>query len=426
MKSSTEIKVPKLRFPEFEDKWIKTKYGNLYTFYPTNSFSRDKLNYENGEVKNVHYGDIHTKFKVLFDANKEDVPFINRNLDLSKIKQENYCKVGDLLIADASEDYEDVGKTIEIINLDNSKILSGLHTFLARPNNNQTALGFSAYMLKSRYVRKQVMKIAQGTKVLGLAKERLNKINLFIPSLPEQQKTAAFLSQVDRKIDLLQQKVTALEQYKKGVMQQLFSQQLRFKDDGGSDFPDWEEKRLGEVCKLQGGYAFKSNLFKKEGIPIIRISNISNENNYIDTNNLVYYNDIDINKNFILKENDVIVAMSGATTGKSSIYNLNQKGYLNQRVGVFRPKKVLSNKFLTQFVFSLKFSKQLRKVLVAGAQPNISSKDIESFIIQLPSLDEQTKIAEFLNSIDQKIARTQQQLEQSQSFKKGLLQKMFV
>lgn len=262
--------------------------------------------------------------------------------------------------------------------------------------------------------------------VPSLSKKTIEKININIPSLPEQQKIASFLSDVDDKITKLTKKKDLLEQYKKGIMQKIFNQELRFKDDNGNEFPKWQEKKLGEVCKLQGGYAFKSNQFKKQGIPIIRISNISNNNNFIDSNNLVYYDDFDINENFILKKDDLIVAMSGATTGKSSIYNLEVKGFVNQRVGVFRPQNNLLNKFLIQFVFSNEFIKQLDKVLVAGAQPNISSKDIETFIIPIPCLKEQTKIANFLSDIDIKIEALHTKIENSKTFKKGLLQQMFV
>src|SRR5690606_12129318 len=163
----------------------------------------------------------------------------------------NYLNEGDLLIADASEDYNDIGKTIEVVNLNNEKVISGLHTFHARPNKFKMALGFSGFMLQNKNVRLQVKKIAQGTKVLGLATSRLGEINLNIPSFSEQQKIATFLTSVDKKIDQLQQKQHLLEQYKKGVMQQVFSQQLRFKDDNGNDYPDWEEKKLGELVLFQ-------------------------------------------------------------------------------------------------------------------------------------------------------------------------------
>ncbi len=191
--------MPKLRFSEFENGWIPKKYDEIYSFYSTNSLSRDKLNYESGQVKNIHYGDIHTKFDTLFDISKEIVPFVNDDIIISNIPSENYCQEGDLLIADASEDYKDVGKTIEIVNLDHEKVLAGLHTFLARPNKHNMAAGFAGFMLQSWGVREQIMKIAQGTKVLGLAKSRLAKIKLNIPSFPEQQKIASFLTAVDQK-----------------------------------------------------------------------------------------------------------------------------------------------------------------------------------------------------------------------------------
>ena len=109
--------VPKLRFPEFveDGEWIETKLSNIYHFLVTNSFSRAQLNYKEGIVKNIHYGDIHTKFSTQFDISKEQVPFINPSIPLANIKAQNYCKVTDILFADASEDTKDIGKRIEII-----------------------------------------------------------------------------------------------------------------------------------------------------------------------------------------------------------------------------------------------------------------------------------------------------------------------
>ena len=173
--------LPRKRFSYFKNNWTTKLYGDVYSFYSTNSFSRDKLNYESGLVYNIHYGDIHTKFSTMFKLNKELVPLINTDVDLSKFSDEKYCKEGDLVIADASEDYADIGKTIELVGLNNERVLAGLHTFLARPNKYEMAKGFAGYLMQSWKVRKQVMLIAQGTKVLGLSTARLAKINLFIP-----------------------------------------------------------------------------------------------------------------------------------------------------------------------------------------------------------------------------------------------------
>jgi len=298
----------------------------------------------------------------------------------------------------------------------------------AKINKNYSGKWLGILMSSTKF-RAALSARATGTSasMKNITKGDVLSLKITYPAKPEQQKIAAFLTAVDTKIEQLSNKKALLGEYKKGLMQQIFSQAIRFKADDGSDFPDWEEKKLGDVCKLQGGYAFKSAEFQKHGIPIIRISNISNNNDFIDNRNLVYYNEIKNSDKFIIKNGDLIVAMSGATTGKSSIYNLIEDAYLNQRVGLFKANNsLLDYGFLIQIVFSYIFATQLDSVLVAGAQPNVSSKDIEGFEISLPSKIEQNKIANFLSSIDSKIEQVGKQLDESKQFKKALLQQMFV
>ena len=143
-------------FPEWEEKTL----GEVYTFKVTNSFSRENLNYEEGVVKNIHYGDIHTRFSTLFDITKETVPYINTQLSIDRISIDNYCVEGDIILADASEDLEDVGKSIEIVNLNNERLLSGLHTLLARPVTPLSS-GFGGFLFMSNSIRQQIKKEAQ-------------------------------------------------------------------------------------------------------------------------------------------------------------------------------------------------------------------------------------------------------------------------
>jgi type I restriction enzyme, S subunit len=205
-------------YPKREEKL----YEDIFSFYTTNSFSRENLNYETGQVKNIHYGDIHTKFSSRFEVREEVVPYINANVDLSKVKEESYCQEGDLVIADASEDYADIGKTIELIKLNKEKVVAGLHTFLARPNKIRMFKGFSGYLVQAPYVRKQVMTIAQGTKVLSLSPSRLGKVKLEIPCLEEQLKIASYLSSLDTKIESVATQITQSQTFKKGLLQQMF------------------------------------------------------------------------------------------------------------------------------------------------------------------------------------------------------------
>ncbi|WP_375180836.1 restriction endonuclease subunit S, partial [Chryseobacterium sp.] len=191
-------------------------------FKITNSFSRENLNYELGTVKNIHYGDIHTKFKTLFNIKKEIVPFINEEMNLRRISDENYCREGDIIFADASEDLNDVGKSIEIINVNGEKLLSGLHTLLARPKANIFHLGFNGYLFKSNQVRTQIQKESQGSKVLSINVGRISKIDLSFPAVVEQEKISTLFSLLDKRIHTQNKIIKQLETLIKGLYQKIF------------------------------------------------------------------------------------------------------------------------------------------------------------------------------------------------------------
>src|SRR5690606_13475751 len=141
-----------------------------------------------------------TKFQTLFDITNEIVPFINDEINVGRISDENYCKEGDIIFADASEDLNDVGKSIEVINVNDEKLLSGLHTLLARPKGNIFHLRFNGYLFKSNTVRTQIQKESQGSKVLSINVGRISKIELSFPSVQEQERITALLSLLDQRI----------------------------------------------------------------------------------------------------------------------------------------------------------------------------------------------------------------------------------
>ena len=255
-----------MRFPGFKEKWEVKKLGEVAEFKVTNSFSRDNLNYENGTVKNIHYGDIHTKFQTLFDITKEIVPYINEKISINRISEDFYCKEGDVIFADASEDLNDVGKSIEILNLNNEKLLSGLHTLLARPSGNYFQKGFNGYLFKSNSIRLQIQKEAQGSKVLSINVGRISNINLSFPTLSEQQKIATFLSLIDERIQTQNKIIENLKTLIKGTSEKLFTQKFRFKDDNGNDFSDWEAKKLGKILTIGSGKDYKH--LEKGDIPV--------------------------------------------------------------------------------------------------------------------------------------------------------------
>ncbi len=216
---------PRLRFPEFQHMkgWDKKLMQDLYSFHPTNSYSRELLNDMKGQVRNIHYGDIHTKYSTLFDMEKETVPFLSTSVPLDKIQPESFCMEGDIVFADASEDLNDVGKSIEIVKLNDKKLVSGLHTILARQKQGKLVIGFGGYLFKSAQIRAQIMKEAHGAKVAGISARRLSNIEIRYPwEQKEQQKILACLSSLDELIAAQTRRLDSLRIHKKGLMQQLF------------------------------------------------------------------------------------------------------------------------------------------------------------------------------------------------------------
>lgn len=188
---------------------------------------------------------------------------------------------------------------------------------------------------------------------------------------------------------------------------------------------EWKVERLGISYKIQGGFAFKSELFTNQGIAIIRISNIS-VNRDVDLSDCVFYPFTEfVGTPFEVKSGDILIALSGATTGKSAMYRLNTIAYLNQRVGLFLQISPAINKlFLFYWIDSNTFQNQLNLLLIAGAQPNISPKDLENIKIIIPPLNEQQKIAEVLSIWDKAIEKQTLLIEKLELRKKGLMQQL--
>lgn len=188
----------------------------------------------------------------------------------------------------------------------------------------------------------------------------------------------------------------------------------------------WEIVKLSKLLKLKGGNAFKSNDFIDKGIPVLKISNI-NKSGQIDLKDYVCVEELEEYKDYLLAENDIVVAMSGATTGKMGRVKFKDLPlYLNQRVGKFeiKNKDILDNDFLYFNVNSPQFIEKLLVNAIGGAQPNISSKQIEELEIPIPPLEEQKKIADILSTVDKKIAFVEENINVTEELKKGLMQKL--
>ena len=189
-------------------------------------------------------------------------------------------------------------------------------------------------------------------------------------------------------------------------------------------YEKWNRKKLQSIAPLRGGFAFKSEKFLDSGIPIVRISNIKFDGTV--GGEFEYYSKINSDEKFVLRGRSILLAMSGATTGKIAMLDSEEEYYQNQRVGYFQNTGAVNYDFLSSVLQTKEFTNQLNSVLVAGAQPNISSKEIDSFVFYIPeSLNEQSAIGSLFRTLDDLLASYKDNLANYQSFKATMLSKMF-
>ena len=251
------------------------------------------------------------------------------------------------------------------------------------------------------------------------------KINL--PSLPEQTKIATFLTVVDEKLIALKQKKTLLEQYKKGVMQQIFAQELRFKDDNGNDFADWEEKKLGEVCVMTSSKRVYLNDYVSEGIPFYRGKEISELRLNKLPSDLLFiskerYDDFKSKYGIPLK-NDILITAVGTLGNVLRIRN--DDPFYFKDGNLIWLKNITENACFLEIILEWENS-ELIKTSIGSTQKALTMIELRKLTFNFPSLPEQTKIANFLSAIDEKINQCQDQIEKAGIWKKGLLQQLFV
>lgn len=238
----------------------------------------------------------------------------------------------------------------------------------------------------------------------GLSADVVKQVGTKAPSLPEQRKIADFLGSVDTKIAQLAEKKRLLEDYKKGCMQQLFSQKLRFKDEDGKDFPDWKEKRLGEVAHKTASSISASSLEASPGeYPVYGASGIAG---YVDY--------------FSSDEPHVGVVKDGAGVGR--LYFCPAKSSVLGTLESVAASGANSTKFIYYWMTQIDFA----AYSTGSTIPHVYFKDYGKKKAQFPHPAEQRKIADFLSALDRKIELVAEEHRQAQTFKKGLLQQMFV
>ena len=403
--------------------------GEVYSFKGNNSLSRDKLNYDAGSVKNIHYGDIHTKFSTHFVITRELVPFINE-AEECVIRDENLCTEGDMIFADASEDMADIGKAIEITHLNGERVVSGLHTILARRMGERIALGFGGHLFKSGWVRTQIQKEAQGAKVLGISPKRLRNVQLPLPNdSAEQQKIADCLSAVDELIAAQARKVDALKTHKKGLMQQLFPREgetqprLRFPEFQGTT--GWTLEKIENLAKRGSGHTPSKSVpeYYGGGVKWVSLADSKRLDAGFISETETNISELGIkNSSAVLHPAGAVLISRDAGVGKSAVMAVPMAVSQHFIVWVCDNQK-LCNWFL---YYLLQLMKPIFERIATGSTiKTIGLPFFKELSIAVPSVSEQKRIADCLTSLDTLITTATQELETLKTHKKGLMQQLF-
>lgn len=269
----------------------------------------------------------------------------------------------------------------------------------------------------------------EATGVPSLNTTSINNVDIALPPKEEQRKIASFLSAVDEKISQLTQKHQLLSQYKQGMMQKIFSQQIRFKADDGSEFEEWESKSIKDIADVKGGKRIPkgySLLNENTGHPYITVSDM-NRSYSIDSTKIKYVplEVVDTIKRYTITDKDVFISVAGTLGIIGKIPTEFNGANLTENADKLTNLKCHQD-FLIYLLDSGYLAELIESTATTSAQPKLALYAIEQLEIQIPCLAEQTKIANFLSAIDQKIEVTSQQIEQAKQWKKGLLQQMFV
>ncbi len=388
MTSTKNKKVPKLRFPDFTGEWKREQFGAIADITSGGTPSRTNPAYWNGDINWVTTSEINRSFILLASQKITQLGLENSS---AKVFPKNT-----ILVAMYGQGQTRGRAAILGIEATTNQACAALKI-------KEFALPlFVLHNLNRRY--DELRNLSNDGSQKNLSTGLIKALCIFFPSIPEQQKIADFLTSVDKKIEQLNKKKELLEKYKKGCMQKIFSQDIRFKDDNGNGFPDWEEKKLGDVCLKISSNISANTLENNYGI-----YKIYGATGYLQ--NVDFYQE---------EEPYISIVKDGAGVGR--ILLCEAKSSVLGTLDKLRQKNKNNLHFLYFLISQIEFD----KYTTGSTIPHIYFKDYSKEEINLPHPDEQKKIAEFLSSIDKKIELVDKEIELAKSFKKGLLQLMFV
>ncbi|RYL29578.1 restriction endonuclease subunit S [Acinetobacter piscicola] len=411
---------PKLRFKEFDGDWIKADIQSLVD---------EKII---DKPMDGNHGEIHPTSA---DYVEDGIPFVmatdvvDGKVHLGKSKKiqksqadslrKGFSLAGDILLTHKAT----IGNVAKVPELKTPYImLTPQVTYYRVLNKDKLTADFIKSSFEAPIFQSELLALCTGATRLYIGISEQRKLPFSYPSKEEQTKIASFLSAVDEKISQLTQKHSLLSQYKQGMMQKLFSQQIRFKADDGSEFGEWEEKNLVDISNIITGTTPETANKSFYNGAYLFVSPVDIQDNRYISQTKTTLTESGFRKCRAIPKNSILFVCIGSTIGKVA---QNKKiCTTNQQINAVIP----NDGYCVDYVyFQLLFQAESIK-LKAGTQavPIINKTEFGKTTLRMPCLEEQTKIANFLSAIEQKIEVVVQQIEQAKQWKKGLLQQMFV
>ena len=383
------MNVPKLRFKEFTDEWIKIDLSTCFEYFSTNSLSREQLS-DHGIIKNIHYGDIHKKYGNVVDVENDVATYIK---DTDQINKYEFCCENDIIFADASEDYDGIGKAIELINV-NEKLVSGLHTIHARDKKQFFSPLFKGYYFNTPIIHNQIRILANGFKVFGISKDNINNLKVMLPSKQEQDKIAKLLSLLDKKIELQTKKIEALKLFKKGLSPIIFN-----------SINIISEKKLGNICSIKTG-KLDANAMTTNG----KYRFYTCAKNYYYTDNYAFDNEA------------LLISGNGAYVGYIHYY----KGKFNAYQRTYVLDSFLENIQYIKVYLEEFLPKRISLEKKEGNTPYIVLSTLYDMKIKLTDSKTEDKVINLFFYVNSKIKQESEKFNKYNELKKGLIQSMFI
>ena len=392
------VNFPRLRFPEFEGEYRQYSFEDLFLFSTGKNIKQNEASPEY-ETPCVRYGELYHLYNEIISE------VVNKtNLDKSDL---TFSIGNEILLPSAGEDPLDIGSASALTI---KGVAIGRTINILRPlKKNLYSNIYVSYYINEK-LKKKISTLAKGVSISNVYNSDLKILNALLPSISEQQKISSFLLLINSRIQTQNKIINDLKTLKTATAKKIFSQEFRFKDDNGNDFPEWEVREVGEVFKITRGNVLAMNL----------VSNQCNEKNtypvyssQTKNNGLAgYYTDF-------LFEDAITWTTDGANAG--DVNYRSGKFYCTNVCGVLISNEGYANSCIAELINSVS-----KNYVSYVGNPKLMNGVMSEIKIPFPSLPEQTKIANFLSAIDSKIDMENQLLQKLEEQKKYLLQNMFV